>query len=108
MHIHFNLFLEAWLLGDFPAIQQAYSHANYATYLLYKQDSICGTWEKLAEIVDSKACKKLKNSSYQLIGRKKYEWAENITPFLSIEGNRSPSFQHFVKKVNSFLHKQSE
>ena len=42
---------EAWLLGDIPAIQSVYPNAKNAVLNGYENDSICGTWEKLADAV---------------------------------------------------------
>lgn len=86
---------EAWLLGDFNAIKQAYPKAKKNIYDTYKQDSICGTWEKLADVVGYD----YRNKPYQDIGKHKSEWADTITPYIETAENRSPSFQHFVKKL---------
>lgn len=40
---------EAWFLGDIPAIKNVYPRAKDAILNSYQNDSICGTWEKLAE-----------------------------------------------------------
>ena len=42
---------EAWFLGDANALFKAYPHAKRQVLKTYKQDSICGTWEKLADVV---------------------------------------------------------
>jgi len=42
---------EAWFLGDRDALQKAYSNANQGVLDRYVQDSICGTWELLADAV---------------------------------------------------------
>ena len=42
---------EAWLLGDIPAIKKAYPQARDAVLNGYGNDSICGTWELLADAV---------------------------------------------------------
>ena len=44
---------EAWLLGDRKAIKTAYPHAKDSVLSNYAQDSICGTWEVLADAVNS-------------------------------------------------------
>lgn len=43
--------MEAWLLGDESAILAAYPNAKLMYLRSYKQDSICGTWEVLADVV---------------------------------------------------------
>lgn len=40
---------EAWLLGDIPAIKAAYPKAKDGVLNQYVNDSICGTWECLAD-----------------------------------------------------------
>ena len=42
---------EAWLLGDRAAVKQAYPDAKDSVLKRYEQDSICGTWEVLADAV---------------------------------------------------------
>ena len=42
---------EAWLLGDRYAVKAAYPNAKDAVLNGYRQDSICGTWEVLADAV---------------------------------------------------------
>lgn len=78
--------IEAWLLGDVAAIKKAYPNAKDAVLNDYTNDSICGTWGKLADAVSS--------------GRnKKSEWAAKITPHMDIDKNKSPSFNYFKDKL---------
>jgi len=42
---------EAWFLGDITAIKAAYPEAKTAVLKGYKNDSICGTWERLADAI---------------------------------------------------------
>lgn len=42
---------EAWLLGDLPTIKLAYPNAKDNILNRYDNDSICGTWELLADAV---------------------------------------------------------
>ena len=86
---------EAWLLGDIPAIEAAYPKVQKSILRHYKNDTICGTWEVLAEALSFK----YKNAAWYACGQKKAEWAEQITPYMNIESNESPSFQYFVKTV---------
>lgn len=90
---------EAWFLGDAKALFSAYPHAKKQVLATYKQDSICGTWEKLAEVVGFE----YKNKSYQEVGLKKREWAEKITPYMEIKNNKSPSFQHLITEIKSII-----
>lgn len=91
--------MEAWLLSDFDAIAAAYPNADREIYDTYEQDSICGTWEVLARVIDRAGYELLKNAPYYVKGGKKYEWAENITPHLPVKNVRSPSLEYFLKTV---------
>ena len=51
---------EAWLLGDIPAIKAAYPNARDNVLRSYENDSICGTWELLADAVSSGGANGLK------------------------------------------------
>lgn len=88
--------LEAWFLGDRDAVVKAYPKAVVSVLESYAQDSICGTWEFLAEAVYPGGARKLK-----AMGRsrrpleQKQEWAKAIVPLMDVEGNRSPSFRVF-------------
>ena len=42
---------EAWLLGDLAAIKAAYPKAKEGVLNRYRNDSICGTWELLADAI---------------------------------------------------------
>jgi hypothetical protein len=90
---------EAWLLGDIQAVKSAYPKAKDAVLKEYINDSICGTWEVLANAVYSGGAEKLKKSGWQARGREKSIWAETITPHLQLERNKSPSFNYFVAKL---------
>lgn len=94
---------EAWLLGDPDAVLAAYPSAKPAMLNSYKFDSICGTWEKLADIVEVGGAGSLRTGGYQTIGAAKSRWAQKIGPHLLVERNKSPSFQAFVSTINQFL-----
>ena len=93
--------MEAWLLGDEKALFEAYPKAKHAIYQTYLQDSICGTWEKLADIIYPGGKMKLKkdNPTYAGIGKVKNEWATNIGNRMDIDRNVSPSFNFFIHEV---------
>lgn len=87
--------MEAWLLGDAQAIKQAYPNARLNVISSYEQDSICGTWEVLADVVYHGGKKKISKLSYGEIGKLKSEWADKIGSYMEFENNLSPSFCSF-------------
>lgn len=90
---------EAWLLGDIPAIRSAYPKRKDSMLNSYENDSICGTWEHLADVVFPGGSHKLSTQGWQAIGAEKSKWAEKITPLMDIENNLSPSFCYFRGKL---------
>lgn len=86
--------MEAWLLGDKQALFSAYPLAKESRYKEYVQDSICGTWELLADVVFKGGLKKFKKEcpTYREVGKYKAEWAEQIGNYLDLNTNESPSF----------------
>lgn len=94
---------EAWLLGDTHAIKTAYPSAKMSKLKQYTNDSICGTWEILADSLYPGGSKVLKKQGYQAIGKEKYIWADKIAPYLDISNNKSPSFCYFRDKVKNIL-----
>ena len=90
---------EAWLLGDVKAIEKAYSGARLNVLDDYENDSICGTWELLADVVHPAGSQGLKDLGWGAVGREKSTWAEKITPHMDVEKNASPSFRYFRDKI---------
>lgn len=90
---------EAWYLGDFAAIKAAYPKAKEAVLNSYINDSICGTWEKLADALFSGGVQNLSKLGGQAIGTEKANWAKNIPPFMDADNNLSPSFCYFRDKL---------
>lgn len=90
---------EAWFLGDIPAIKAAYPQAKDAVLNTYINDSICGTWEKLADAVYRGGSTALSAKGWQVVGAEKSQWAEKITPHMNVENNASPSFGYFCEKM---------
>lgn len=86
---------EAWLLGDHNAVKTAYPRAKGQVLNNYVQDSICGTWEKLADAVYPGGSQKLKQLGWPHTGKAKCEWAEKISPYIDVDTNHSKSFQVF-------------
>jgi hypothetical protein len=93
---------EAWFLGDQPAIRAAYPNTKQSILSNYEQDSICGTWECLADAVYPGGAESLKEEGWMRIGQEKSNWAQNITPHLKPDQNESPSFKHFLTTVRKF------
>ena len=83
---------EAWLLGDRAAVLRTFPTAKMDILNRYTQDSICGTWELLADAVYPGGHRKLKQLGYQKIGEQKHIWAREICPNMNIDNNISPSF----------------
>lgn len=91
---------EAWYLGDLDAIKMAYPKAKDAVLKSYVNDSICGTWEKLADAICLGGAKGLSKLGGQAIGKAKMDWAKNISPHMNIQINQSPSFCYFRDKLH--------
>lgn len=93
--------MEAWLLGDESAILAAYPNAKLMHLRSYKQDSICGTWEVLADVVYPGGLAGMKKAcpAYGEIGEIKSEWASNIGRYMDWDKNVSPSFRFFASEI---------
>jgi hypothetical protein len=97
---HFCLAIEegeAWLLGDQAAIRAAYPEADEGVLAKYRQDSICGTWELLADALYLGGHEALLAKDYGTVGAEKYQWAAKIAPLVEVGRNVSPSFGRFRK-----------
>lgn len=90
---------ESWFLGDIVAIKKAYPKAKESVLEGYKNDSICNTWEVLADAVFRGGSIALGGKGWQAIGAEKSAWSQKITPHIDPERNLSPSFQYFRKKI---------
>ena len=97
--------IEAWLLGDRHALLSAYPHAKMHVLNTYVQDSICGTWEVLADAVYPGGTSKLsrEHASFIEIGKLKAEWAQNIGIRMDLKSNESPSFNDFIHEIERRL-----
>lgn len=93
--------MEAWLLGDESAILAAYPNAKLMYLRSYKQDSICGTWEVLADVVYPGGLAGMKKAcpAYGEIGKIKSEWASNIGRYMDWDKNVSTSFRFFASEI---------
>lgn len=82
--------LEAWFLGDVPALQQAYPRFPDITQKSAYRDPDAikgGTWETLERL--------LQKSGYFQGGLAKIELAKTVAAFMAPEHNKSESFQVF-------------
>ncbi len=87
--------LEAWLLGDREALLAAYPQAKRQVLARYQQDSVCGTWELLADAIHKGGASALKSAGWPAPGQAKCAWAARIGAHIDLERNRSQSFQAF-------------
>ena len=87
--------IEAWYLGDRAALQKAYPRAKREVLDRYVQDSVCNTWELLADAVHAGGVAAIKKVGWWQSGQVKHEWAEKIGPHMRIDQNSSPSFMKF-------------
>lgn len=86
--------IEAWYLGDRVALDRAYSKILDPKPLQrYHQDSVCGTWELLADALVKGGAAAIKKEGWQRAGELKHEWANKIGPLMNTQDNKSPSFQ---------------
>ncbi|GHC21165.1 hypothetical protein [Aidingimonas halophila] len=90
---------EAWFLGDVQAIKAAYPRAKDAVLNKYVNDSICGTWERLADAVYPGGAAALASKGWQAVGIEKSQWSEQISPHMDTSNNASPSFVYFRQKL---------
>jgi hypothetical protein len=99
--------MEAWYLGDRFAVKQAYPRAKEEVLRRYVQDSVCGTWEVLADAVYLGGSKAIKKPGGPLPGQIKHEWADRIGPYLDPDRNESPSFCKLRDGLRRLAAKQS-
>jgi hypothetical protein len=90
---------EAWFLGDIPAVKAAYPKAKDTILHAYQNDSICGTWERLADAVYIGGSTILSAKGWQAVGAEKSRWAEKIAPYMDVTNNASPSFAYFRNNI---------
>lgn len=94
---------EAWFLGDLGALRTAYPRAKEEVLRKYVPDSICNTWELLADAVYPGGASALSVKGWQAVGKEKSRWAENIAPHMDVSQNRSPSFVYFRDKLAAMI-----
>ena len=96
---------EAWYLGDLAAVKAAYPSAKDAVLNSYTNDSVCNTWEKLADAVFAGGTKSLSKLGGQAIGKEKASWAQKISPLIDVDKNLSPSFCYFRDQLRRLSRK---
>ena len=94
---------EAWYLGDRAALLKAFPRAKREVLDRYVQDSVCGTWELLADAVYAGGVAAIKKVGWPLPGQLKHEWAEKIGPFMDLHHNVSPSFGKFRDGLSKLI-----
>jgi hypothetical protein len=98
---------EAWLLGDQAAVCRAYPLAKQYVLKSYEQDSICGTWELLADAISPGGSEHLAEIGYPQVGREKCQWADNIGQYMDVDNNNSPSFRTFRDFIRNKIKNES-
>ena len=93
--------MEAWLLGDRPAVLRAYPDARTQVLAGYAQDSICDTWECLADAVSPGGAAALKRRGWPAPGVAKCGWAEAIAPLMDVDANKSKSFHRAASRATA-------
>ena len=87
--------IEAWYFGDRDALLAAYPRVRQDVMRSYVQDSVCDTWELLADAVYPGGSSAIKKAGWPLPGQVKHEWAKKIAPLMDPDRNVSPSFRKF-------------
>jgi len=102
--------VEAWLLGDREAVIKAYPRAKRAALDTYQQDSICRTWECLADVIYHGGRERIKKGcpTYVERGKCKREWAVNIGRHMCPDANVSPSFRYFLNEIRKRILRAKE
>jgi hypothetical protein len=95
--------MEAWYFGDRAALNVAYPRAKAEVLNRYIQDSVCNTWEMLADAVHPGGSAAIKKAGWPLPGRVKCDWASKLGPLMNIEANLSPSFCKFRDGVRQLV-----
>jgi len=91
--------MEAWLIGDRRAILKEFPRAKVHVLDSYLQDSVCGTWEILADAVFPGGSPALKAEGWPRIGQEKCKWASQVGRHVNVESNLSPSLGAFRSGV---------
>jgi Domain of unknown function (DUF4276) len=89
---------ESWFLADPGAVRKAYGNAAAMQLDIYAPDQVCGAWEALARAL---------GEDPDLSGRRKFEWAEAISPHLNLNPPYSPSLASLVSGISRVLNVDS-
>lgn len=95
--------MEAWYFGDQCAVIAAYPSANKPALKAYVQDSICGTWERLADAITPGGSERVRVQGWPAPGILKAEWADRIPPHMDVDRNVSPSFERLVNGIRGLI-----
>jgi hypothetical protein len=95
--------VEAWYFGDREALLGAYPRADKKVLTKYQQDSVCGTWEMLADALVKGGAAMLKKQGFYKAGEFKHECANRIGPLMDVERNQSPSFGSTRQCISKLL-----
>jgi hypothetical protein len=82
-------------------VRKAYPNAKANILSSYINDSICGTWELLADAVCKGGRNALLKKGWQAIGEQKSIWARTISPHMNVEENSSPSFNFLCTQLKN-------
>ena len=93
--------MESWILADKNAILLAYPDADMDRLSEYEQDSVCGTWEVLCDVVLRAQSPRIRRIGYPAIGQYKATWAEKISKYMLPGNNVSPSFKKYEMALSS-------
>lgn len=90
--------MEAWFLGDPDALRAAFPFVREDALAGYSQDSVCGTWEKLADVIHPGKSAALLEEGWPAPGEAKCRWAAAIFPHMALdESNYSHSFRKLLQ-----------
>lgn len=95
--------MEAWLLGDRNVILVQFPEAKTPLLDAYVQDSVCVSWEVLADAIYPGGSAPLVRLGFPHTGLAKCDWAARIAPEMDVDANTSPSFRSFKGAFEKLL-----
>jgi len=93
---------EAWLLGDLNAIKRAYPKAKDAVLHSYVNDSVCGTWEKLADAVTPGGCRGLSKRAGKRSGPRNPSGRKRLRHVWMLKTTTRPVFSIFAGRCGNW------